>query len=271
MKLNKLFLFAAVAIVSLMSSCSSDDDFTPGNPAGSNNVFFADNNNVTMALTQKSFEVTLERADAGSALTVPVEVVSADDIFTISTTKVEFASGAKTATISVNVSDDMKLNTAYQFTLRIPEEYTNPYVVQSVYPVYSVNVMKEDYEVFSKAVYMDMFETGQQWDVTIEYSPAQDLYRVKDMFEPGTGYDFYFKWNKETNVITPTNAAGVKLQQVPTCYLYQDTYAITGRTDQAVFQYIEEDGEKYFSLPFYWFVPALSGGFGIYECYLVLE
>lgn len=270
MKLKKLFLFAAVAIASVMTSCSSSDDFTPGQPAGKNNVYFADNSNVTMALTQKSFDVTLERADASSALSVPVEVLNAGDIFTISSTTAEFAAGAKTATISVSVADSMKLNTAYTFSLRIPEEYTNPYAEQEVYPIYSVNVMKEDYAVFSKAVYMDQFWFEDEWEVVIEYSPSQDLYRVQDMFEPGTGYNFYFKWNKETNVVTPTNASGAKLQQVPTSYLYQGS-PITGRTDQAVFKYIEEDGDKYFSLPFYWYVPALSGGFGIYECYLVLE
>lgn len=271
MKLNKLFLFAAVAIVSLMSSCSSDDDFTPGNPAGSNNVFFADNNNVTMALTQKSFEVTLERADAGSALTVPVEVVSADDIFTISTTKVEFASGAKTATITVSVADDMKLNTAYPFTLRIPEEYTNPYAVQSVYPVYSVNVLKEDYAVYSKAIFIDDFWTGEQWEVVIEYSPSQDLYRVQSLYE--VGYNLYFKMNKDTKAVTVTNSIGQAVTKWASGIVHSSYGAISGDTtdsSQGAFQYVEdpEDG-NYIYLPFKWTVSA--GSFGVYPCYLVLE
>lgn len=132
----------------------------------------------------------------------------------------------------------------------------------------------EDYKLFSNATYNDGFwyeSPDDKWDVKIEYSPSQDLYRVLDMFDPG--YPFYFKWNKETNIINATDEDGELLQMVPTSYDYQGNpiVAVTfGGTDQGDFKYIEEGGVKYFSLPFFWYVPGL-GSFGIYECSLVLK
>lgn len=132
----------------------------------------------------------------------------------------------------------------------------------------------DDYKFYSNATYMDGFwyeSPDNQWSVKIEYSESQELYRVQDMFDPG--FPFYFKWDKETNIITPTDEDGNKLQMVPTSYDYQDhpIVAVTfGGPDQGPFQYIEDEDGKYFSLPFYWYVPGL-GGFGIYSCYLVLN
>lgn len=132
----------------------------------------------------------------------------------------------------------------------------------------------EDYKLFSNATYNDGFwyeSPDDKWDVKIEYSSSQDLYRVLDMFDPG--YPFYFKWNKETNIINATDENGELLQMVPTSYDYQGNpiVAVTfGGTDQGDFKYIEEGGVKYFSLPFFWYVPGL-GSFGIYECSLVLK
>lgn len=128
-----------------------------------------------------------------------------------------------------------------------------------------------DFVMFSNATYKDAFWYEKDWEVKIEYSASQDLYRVEDMFDPG--YPFYFKWNKETNIITPTDENGEVLQMVPTSYDYQGNpiVAVTfGGPDQGEFKYVEEGGVKYFSLPFYWYVPGL-GSFGIVECALILK
>lgn len=131
-----------------------------------------------------------------------------------------------------------------------------------------------DFVLFSNATYDDEFwyeAPDNKWDVKIEYSASQDLYRVENMFDPG--YPFYFKWNKETNIINPTDENGEALQMVPTGYDYQGNpiVAVTfGGPEQGEFKYVEKEGVKYFSLPFYWYVPGL-GGFGIYECALILK
>lgn len=268
MNFYKYVLAATIAISGVFTSCSSDDDYTPGKPAGSNNVTFICDGTVVLAQTATNFDVTLTRENTSSALEVPLTVIGSEG-FTVPASA-SFASGEAETTITVGVPADMAVNKGYNFEIRIPEEFTNPYKQQDTYPTFKATIMKEDYGVYAEGTYIDNFWYEEAWDATLEFSPSQELYRIKDMFEPESGYHFFFKWNKDTNVLTPTDATGNKLQQCPTPYLYQGS-PITGRTDQAKFYYAEEDGEKYLGLPFYWYVPALSGGFGIYECYFVFN
>ena len=84
MKINKIFLLAAMALTGMgLASCSSDDDFTPGKPAGSNNVYFKNQAAQALDLSASSFTITLGRADAGSALSVPLKQLQVDPVFTV--------------------------------------------------------------------------------------------------------------------------------------------------------------------------------------------
>ncbi len=266
MKLHKIFLFAAVALATAFTSCSEDDTYEAGKPAGKYNVTFAEYSPVTLASDATSFEVTLQRADASEALTVPLTVLSASEGVVVPSSA-SFAAGEETTTIDVTLPSEMEYNTDYSVSIQIPEEYTNPYAEQATCPIYKNTFLKEDYAVEATGTYTDNFWYEESWSVSLEYSPSQDLYRVKDMFDDGCD-PFFFKWNKETNVVTVTDATGTTQKYISTPFDYSG-YPIVAYCNQAKFSY--DPSSKTFEFPFYWYVPALSGGFGIYACYLALD
>ena len=127
MKINKIFMLATMALVSMgIASCSSDDDYAPGKPAGSNDVYFTNEASQAIELTATSFTITLGRADAGSAISVPLVQRQVASVFTVPATA-EFAAGQTETEVTIQVSSDAEPFTDYQLRLAIPEEYTSPY------------------------------------------------------------------------------------------------------------------------------------------------
>lgn len=227
MRIDKLFVVGALFVGALsLASCSDDDDYTPGAAAGANDVTFQSYSNPVMAKTATTFNVVLNRHTTSGTLTVPVEKISVPDGWTVPESA-DFAAGDSLTTISVTPSSDMKLNTDYDFVIRIPESYTNSYKKNNgEVNTYKVVVVKEDYETFATGTYDEEFFNGAQWPVTIEYSPALDVYRVKSMFEAVqdvSGYNFYFKWNKETGdkqEFYMVNSDGSKASKVQAGFTY---------------------------------------------------
>lgn len=183
------------------SACSDDDDYKAGEPAGENNVTFLTYSNPVMEKTATSFDVVLNRHTTQGTLSVPLEKLIVPEGWNVPETA-NFAAGDSLATITVTPAADMSLNTDYDFVLRVPESYTNSYMQKNgEVNTFKVEVVKEDYVPFATGTYDETFFTEAQWPVTIEYSPALDIYRIKSMLEPVddvAGYHFYFKWNKET-------------------------------------------------------------------------
>ena len=202
MRIDKLFVIGAMLVGAFaFSACSDDDDYKAGEPAGENNVTFLTYSNPVMEKTATSFDVVLNRHTTQGTLSVPMEKLIVPEGWNVPETA-NFAAGDSLATITVTPVADMSLNTDYDFVLRVPESYTNSYMQKNgEVNTYKVEVVKEDYEPFATGTYDETFFAEAQWPVTIEYSPALDVYRIKSMLEPMgdvAGYHFYFKWNKET-------------------------------------------------------------------------
>lgn len=202
MRIDKLFVIGAMLVGAFaFSACSDDDDYKAGEPAGENNVTFLTYSNPVMEKTATSFDVVLNRHTTQGTLSVPLEKLIVPEGWNVPETA-NFAAGDSLATITVTPAADMSLNTDYDFVLRVPESYTNSYMQKNgEVNTYKVEVVKEDYVLFATGTYDETFFTEAQWPVTIEYSPALDIYRIKSMLEPVddvAGYHFYFKWNKET-------------------------------------------------------------------------
>lgn len=230
MRIDKLFVIGAMLVGAFaFSACSDDDDYQPGLPAGENNVTFLTYSNPVMEKTATTFDVVLNRHTTQGTLSVPVEKLIVPEGWNVPETA-SFAAGDSLATITVTPAADMSLNTDYQFVIRVPESYTNSYKQQNNGEVntYKVEVVKEDYETFATGTYDEEFFFGAQWPVTIEYSPALDVYRIKSLFEPVedvAGYHFYFKWNKETGEkqnFTMCAADGGKQSSAQTGFTYSN-------------------------------------------------
>ena len=180
MKINKLFLMAGLFVMALMAaSCSSDDDdYTPGKAAGNNNVVFINEANQVLALTDKQFTIELKRDNTNGDLTVPLQILNCSSMLTCPT-EAKFASGSDKATIIVGISDEAKAFEEYMLSVRIPEDYTNPYIQQEGVPQLNVTVLKEDYKVVQRGTYISWW-TEEEEDAELEYSEFLDTYRFKN-------------------------------------------------------------------------------------------
>ena len=281
MRIDKLFVIGAMLVGAFaFSACSDDDDYKAGEPAGENNVTFLTYSNPVMEKTATSFDVVLSRHTTQGTLSVPLEKLIVPEGWNVPETA-NFAAGDSLATITVTPVADMSLNTDYDFVLRVPESYTNSYMQKNgEVNTYKVEVVKEDYEPFATGTYDETFFAEAQWPVTIEYSPALDVYRIKSMLEPMgdvAGYHFYFKWNKETGEkqkFTQCASNGGKQTSAQAGFEY-GTYGMVsyawaaGTTDPA--KYTGEDNknnfggylasENMFVLP--WNHNVSAGSFGI--------
>ena len=270
MKINKYFLMAGLAVLSIVAtSCSKDDDkYTPGKEAGSNNVVFINESNQTLALTATEFTVELQRTNTSGDLTVPLEILQCSSVLTCPAS-VTFASGSATATLTVGVSGDAVPYDEYTLRVRIPEDYTNSYLIQEGTPQLNLTVMKEDYKPYAKGDYTSWF-FGDTWEVGIEYSEYLDMYRIQNLY--ADGYHYYYKLAKPddngTIAMTMCNADGSKLASQACGYVHKTYGMVSTKWLSGNFTgYDPEEGA--FCIPFQFTVSAGSFGSG-YE-YLVIK
>ena len=225
MKINKLFAFGTLLLASLaFTACDDDDDYAPGQPAGQSNVTFEDDGAIVVAKTATNFDIKLNRHSTGDAQTVSIEKANVPEGWEVPESA-SFAAGDSIASITVTLGSDMALNTSYPFEIHVANEYANPYKNQAQSSVYGTTVTKEDYETFATGTYDEEFFFGAQWPVTIEYSPALDIFRIKSMFGPAgeDGYNFFFKWNQKTDAtqeFSMVSSNGGQATRVPTGFTY---------------------------------------------------
>ena len=259
MKINKIFLLAAMALTGFgFASCSDDDSYSPGKPAGSNNVYFVDEADQVLDLTATSFTIKVGRADAGSALSVPLKQLQVASVFTVPAT-VEFAAGQSEADVTIQMSADAEPFTDYQLRLAIPEEYTSPYKQQANVPEMSIRVHKEDYKDYAAVEYYDDFWYEEAWDDVLQYSATLDLYRIAP-FAPG--FWMYYKI-EEGKSITVCNSAGKAYTGATPTGLSHSSYGdISASWDTSSgFSGYVADEDTYYIL-YKWTVSA--GSFGSY-------
>ena len=268
MKINKIFLMAGLAAMSLMvASCSDDDDYKKGPEAGSQNVGFVNQTNPVLGLTDAQFTVELKRSNASGELTVPLEVIQCADVLT-APSSVTFASGSETALLTIGVSNAAEAFVDYPLTIRIPGEYTNPYIQQDMYPILGITVLKEDYKPFAKADLTSWF-FEETWEIDIEYSEYLDMYRIQNMYVDG--YNYFYKLGKKeddgTIPMTMCNSDGSKLSKQACGYVHS-TYGMVSTTWLSDnFTGYDPDDDAYY-IPFQWTVSAGSFGSG-YESFQI--
>lgn len=206
MKLNKIILFASLALMSMFAaSCSDDDDYAPGKPAGSYNVSFPEeqpegNFAIAIAPEAKTFKAVIKRTSGTGELTVPLKKQPGSaGIFSIPES-VTFANGETEKEFDVTCDESMELFKIYDCYITIPEEYTNPYSETIASPNLHFQVIKEDYKLWGTGKWdnSEWCEAPTIFDVNVEYSEIKKLYRIKQFDGNGVGTStVFFKWNGE--------------------------------------------------------------------------
>jgi hypothetical protein len=264
MKINKIFLLATMALVSMgIASCSSDDDYAPGKPAGSNDVYFTNEASQAIELSATSFTITLGRADAGSAISVPLVQRQVASVFTVPATA-EFAAGQTETEVTIQVSSEAEPFTDYQLRLAIPEEYTSPYKAgdPKMVPELNIFVHKEDYVLYATGTFNENVLFGNSWEQTIEYSATLDVFRMPDVFASGTNW--YFLWNEKSGddcEFSWCNASGKAVSKFDTGYVHSSYGMIAANDisdDKTFVGYNADDNAFYFPLEF----TVSAGSFG---------
>jgi hypothetical protein len=262
MKINKIFLFAAMALTSLsLASCSDDDDFTPGKAAGSNDVYFTNQGNQTVSLEATSFTITLGRSNASGALSVPLKQIQVSPMLTVPATA-EFAAGETETEVTIQVNSEAKPFTDLHLRLSIPEEYTSPYKAPTNgVPELNINIQKEDYAPFKTGTYFSEFWETEEEDIVLEYSPMLDTYRFQHVAMDET---FTFKVDEEGNISVLQSAFA-------TAYVHPDYGVISANrsSDAPSFVDVDEDGVTTYVFCFEYTVSA--GSFGSALDYFVVN
>lgn len=270
MKINKIFLMAGLAVMGFMAtSCSSnDDDYQKGPEAGSHNVGFANQVNPVLELTDAEYIVELKRTDASGELTVPLEIVQCADVLS-APTSVTFASGSDTAILPISISNAAEAFVKYPITIRIPGEYTNPYLQQDMYPILAISILKEDYKPYAKADYYSNF-LGEAWEIEIEYSDYLKMYRIKDLYVDGYNYFFKLGEKKDDGTIPMTmcNSDGTALSKQQSGYVHSSYGMVSTTWLKSEFTGYNPEEGAYF-IPFEWTVSA--GSFGPYTEHFVIK
>jgi hypothetical protein len=191
--MNKIkFALVSLALVLGFTACNKNDyEYTPGKVAGEKALFFDDEENLTMALTDNEIEITLNRADAEGELTVPLKVLVAPDFVTVPSTAT-FAAGEDQTTIKLAIGEDMQPFTKYLVKISIPEEYTQPYSEDAGSPVYSFTILKEDWAKIADGVFTSTVALTGSWGQELQYSEYMNLYRFTDLFVEDANVYFHY-------------------------------------------------------------------------------
>ena len=202
MKLNKLFLIAGMALVSLsFASCSDDDDYTPGKETGKYDVGFkTEDGSISVPIDATEFTFTVIRGDEKGELTVPLNYPLLNkEAFASAPSSVTFGDGETEKEVTVKFAEGMKVFKNYAFAVTIPEEYTNQYKENvENYPVLKFDIMKEDFMPWGTGVYY-MWLFNFAFPVEISHSDyLGDIYRIDPVEDLGGGdyfNGFCFRWS----------------------------------------------------------------------------
>lgn len=185
MKLNKFFLFAAAAIASVFSSCSSEDAITVGEQDSDKPfVYLSDANQTTFTLdpseaTELAF--TVYRRDSVAAAEIPLTVTNnTDNIFNVPA-KASFAAGSKMANVNVTFPN-APIGTPCSFTVGFDPEYAGIYKQGTREQTFTVTRVK--WNSIGMGTMSEMFWFEDNFNVEImQRDDKPTVYRVIKPFE----------------------------------------------------------------------------------------
>ena len=281
--MNKIkFALVSLALVLGFTACNKNDyEYEPGKATSNNKaLYFDDEENVTMALTDNEVTITLNRVDTVSGLpelTVPLIVNSAPDFVTVPSSAT-FAAGEEKTSIKLAIGDGMLPFVTYMVKISIPEEYTQPYAEDAGSPVYCFNILKEDWAQIANGEFTSTVAWKSTWDNPLEYSEYMKLYRLPSLITEGTHVYFHFDVDAEGNQeFYFTDSSGKHVTKFSTGYIHP-TYGEMSATinedyDMGYEEGVDEEtGEPYSEFYWVWKITVSAGSFGEnYQMYDVTE
>jgi len=211
-RINKISAFLISGLLMAMSfSCSDDDNWSPGpEPSSENPLVCFDKSNPASfeleldgndQLSQDYVTVTMRRdvSKSGSAISVPITTLSADDNLVIPQT-VEFAAGSTTAELKINITE-YKGEPA-SFSIEIDQEkYFSQYLDGYYQYTGQIKVLIVITATFTPTDYSS--------STAPEFVPFEQLindnqdgtYTIKNFLYNNAGYDFTFSLDDNNNII----------------------------------------------------------------------
>ena len=279
--MNKIkFALVSLALVLGFTACNKNDyEYEPGKEAATDELalYFDDEEDLTLAITDTEVEITLNRVNTEGELTVPLIVNTAPDFVTVPETAT-FAAGEDKTTVKLTIGEGMEAFTKYLIKISIPEEYTQPYDVDSGSPVYSFTITKEDFATVAKGVFTSTVAWKSSWENDLEFSNFLNLYRFPDLIASGTHIYFHFDMDAEGNQeFYFTDASGNHITKFSTGYIHPSygemTATVNEGYDMGYDEFVDEEtGQPVNEFYWVWKITVSAGSFGEnYQTYDVTE
>lgn len=235
MKTNKILLFAGALLAGLfISSCNSDDDFTPGEQpkAGFQEFAFSEDKNLELAPEDPTtITLTATRVDSLTAADIPVKVLVNDsNVFEVPET-IHFNAGDSVAEFTVSFPK-AEIGQTYKLTLSVDDpNYTSEYssnksVTVSVvrvkwnpagYYVNSAGQKVEGYVVFTED-FLTTFYNVQNIPYIVKMEERDDqpgLYRLVNPFGANYLYNDPGDWDDSKDYYMYINATNPEKIFIP--------------------------------------------------------
>ena len=289
MKINKIFILAGILLSSMLSlsSCSEDDEFTPGAGlvAGSPELSFSSDNVQAIELDPAdptSIDIQIHRSNTQTEGTYSIKVLSnPDNVFNVPK-NVTFTAGQEEAIVTATF-DKAEIGKSYTLELGFDNTDINPYGTAKTLCAYTITRVK--WNTLGTGQWLDGFWYGFWDEVTIQQREDDpSTYRINNPYTtelvsmygetPGTYTDYYvFKlsnngrvsWDSFFYINTINASYGAELKGY-----YPSSLAASQAAADAL-SYAEKDEAGnilYFQITPYWYMDGV-GGYGTdYPCYL---
>lgn len=197
MRKSFIYTFGTLALgfVAALSSCSSDDSYSAGDPtaAGAQGAYFSSDNASEFILEPEdsTFQIIVSRKDSTKAASVALNVVYADTAAIQLPDSAHFAAGQKNDTVTVTAKN-LTQKTKYKFRFAIDEKDADHYTQQDG------TTILDAYVIVSKWVKLKSnveFYYYKRKELPTTYSDIYMLEGVNKFYITdfmGSGTDFYF-------------------------------------------------------------------------------
>lgn len=247
MKFNKLFIAISVLIAATMVACEEYEDVVEPSPVVSADnpaVRFAEANETSFELDPNEdprFTLTVMRNNDNGALDVPVTVVvNTENSFNVPAS-VSFASGEKTAELTVTMNQGAPTGQPLALELKFNDEHVNPYLNEYGHYIGEVSLLK--WVKYAAGVFTSGF-FEQSWEQDLYRAEGTNKFRFYDLFVAGVNYEF--EWDGGLAIApggTP-DANGYLVQE--SGYVHPDYGMVSSTTDpDTAYSYYDSDSDTF--------------------------